>query len=100
MEDARRRGNGALLRGATAFATLEPCVARGRTPPCADLLSAAGIARVVYGAADPDPTFGGGAARLRAAGIETEAVGGAAGAAVEHSLRAYLHARRTGGSRG
>lgn len=62
---------GEAARGATAYVTLEPCAHHGRTPPCADALIQAGVARVVYGATDPDPRVDGqGAARLRAAGIE------------------------------
>jgi diaminohydroxyphosphoribosylaminopyrimidine deaminase/5-amino-6-(5-phosphoribosylamino)uracil reductase len=61
---------GALARGATAYVTLEPCAHHGRTPPCADALVAAGVARVVGGASDPDPRVSGrGYAILRAAEI-------------------------------
>ena len=61
---------GAAARGATAYVTLEPCAHRGRGPPCADALAAAGVARVVVALTDPDPrTDGQGIARLRAAGI-------------------------------
>ena len=64
---------GAAARGATAYVTLEPCCHHGRTPPCTDALIAAGIARVVIGAHDPDPRVNGqGVARLRAAGIAVE----------------------------
>jgi diaminohydroxyphosphoribosylaminopyrimidine deaminase/5-amino-6-(5-phosphoribosylamino)uracil reductase len=57
--------------GATLYVTLEPCNHRGRTPPCVDALIAAKLARVVIGCSDPNPhVTGGGAARLRAAGIE------------------------------
>jgi len=64
---------GAAARGADAFVTLEPCCHHGQTPPCTDALIAAGVACVMIGARDPDPRVnGGGAARLRAAGIGVE----------------------------
>jgi diaminohydroxyphosphoribosylaminopyrimidine deaminase / 5-amino-6-(5-phosphoribosylamino)uracil reductase len=67
---------GALAKGATAYVTLEPCAHHGKTPPCAEALIAAGVARVVTGLTDPDPRVAGrGHAKLRAAGIEvTEGV--------------------------
>jgi diaminohydroxyphosphoribosylaminopyrimidine deaminase/5-amino-6-(5-phosphoribosylamino)uracil reductase len=64
---------GAATRGATLYVTLEPCSHQGRTPPCADAVVAAGIARAVVGARDPNPVVDGrGLERLRAAGIEVE----------------------------
>jgi diaminohydroxyphosphoribosylaminopyrimidine deaminase/5-amino-6-(5-phosphoribosylamino)uracil reductase len=53
-------------RGATLFVTLEPCSTHGRTPPCTEALIAAGFARVVYGATDPNPAHAGRADRLLA----------------------------------
>ncbi len=71
---------GERARGATLFVTLEPCSHHGRTPPCADAVIAAGIARVVAGAGDPNPRVSGaGVGRLRAAGVEVEVADGELG---------------------
>ncbi len=64
---------GEAARGATVYVTLEPCAHTGKTPPCADALVAAGVARVIIATGDPDPRVAGqGIERLKAAGIIVE----------------------------
>lgn len=68
-EVAALRAAGERAHGATLYVTLEPCSHHGKTPPCTDAVIAAGVARVVYAAADPNRRAAGGGERLRAAGI-------------------------------
>ena len=64
---------GARARGATVYLNLEPCSHQGRTPPCADALIAAGVAKVVAAMEDPNPRVTGeGFRKLRASGVEVE----------------------------
>ena len=83
-EALKRAGEAA--RGATLYVTLEPCSHFGRSPPCADAVIAAGIARVVSAIEDPNPEVAGqGHARLRAAGIVVDVGLGAKEAARDHA---------------
>ena len=82
----RLRRAGEAARGATLYVTLEPCSHFGKSPPCADAIIAAGIARVVSAIEDPNPEVAGqGHARLRAAGITVDIGLGAAEAAHDHA---------------
>lgn len=88
---------GSAARGGTALVTLEPCDHTGRTGPCTQALLAAGVARVVYAVADPDPVAAGGAARLAAAGLDVAlAADPQVRADAEEVNATWLHARRTG----
>jgi diaminohydroxyphosphoribosylaminopyrimidine deaminase/5-amino-6-(5-phosphoribosylamino)uracil reductase len=77
---------GEAARGATLYVTLEPCSHVGKSPPCADAVIAAGIARVVSAIEDPNPEVAGqGHAKLRAAGVAVDIGLGAAEAAHDHA---------------
>jgi diaminohydroxyphosphoribosylaminopyrimidine deaminase/5-amino-6-(5-phosphoribosylamino)uracil reductase len=90
--DALAKAEG-LARGATVYVTLEPCSHHGRTPPCADALVAADVARVISAVEDPDPRVKGqGHARLKAAGIAVE-IGDGADEAAEINAGFFLRVR-------
>jgi len=86
---------GAKARGATLYVTLEPCSHQGRTPPCADAVVAAGVARVVVGARDPNPVVDGrGLERLHAAGLEVELLDDLAARRQNEAWRLWKSLRR------
>ena len=82
------------LRAATLYVNLEPCAHHGRTPPCTGLILEKDISRVVVGMEDPHEAAAGGAARLRAAGVEVRV--GVLGQACRRLNEAFAHHVRTG----
>ncbi|WP_062133712.1 bifunctional diaminohydroxyphosphoribosylaminopyrimidine deaminase/5-amino-6-(5-phosphoribosylamino)uracil reductase RibD [Demequina aestuarii] len=91
IADARTRG--ADVRGGTAVVTLEPCAHTGRTGPCVDALTEAGIAAVTYAVADPGDSSSGGAAVLATRGIPAMLTAHAGASALTHR---WLTAMRRG----
>jgi diaminohydroxyphosphoribosylaminopyrimidine deaminase / 5-amino-6-(5-phosphoribosylamino)uracil reductase len=81
---------GERARGATLYVTLEPCAGWGSTPPCAAAVIEAGIARVVIGTRDPNPSAAGGLERLREAGVEVELAEGELASRARRQNEAWL----------
>jgi diaminohydroxyphosphoribosylaminopyrimidine deaminase / 5-amino-6-(5-phosphoribosylamino)uracil reductase len=81
---------GDRARGATLYVTLEPCAHLGATPPCAEAVIDAGVARVVVGTLDPSLDAAGGLERLRDAGVETELADGELGFRARRQNEAWL----------
>jgi diaminohydroxyphosphoribosylaminopyrimidine deaminase / 5-amino-6-(5-phosphoribosylamino)uracil reductase len=94
-EAAALEAAGERARGATLFVTLEPCSHHGSTPPCADAVVAAGVARVVAGVGDPNPKVNGeGFERLRSAGVEVELVDSWEARVQNEAWRVWISQRR------
>lgn len=83
---------GATAKGATVYVTLEPCAHHGKTPPCTGALLAAGVRRVVFAVADPNPIAAGGAQWLREAGIAV--TGGVLRQEAAELMAPFLHVAR------
>jgi|UniRef100_UPI00404930EE diaminohydroxyphosphoribosylaminopyrimidine deaminase / 5-amino-6-(5-phosphoribosylamino)uracil reductase len=83
---------GEATRGATLVVSLEPCAHQGATPPCTRAIIEAGITKVIYAVADPNPLAAGGAQKLRDAGIVVEEH---KSAELEFVQRAWLHKEAT-----
>jgi diaminohydroxyphosphoribosylaminopyrimidine deaminase/5-amino-6-(5-phosphoribosylamino)uracil reductase len=94
-EVAALQAAGEQARGATLYVTLEPCSHHGDTPPCADAVVEAGVARVVAGVGDPNPKVDGkGFERLRAAGLEVEVLDSWEARVQNEAWRVWISQRR------
>lgn len=94
-EVAALEAAGERARGATLFVTLEPCSHHGETPPCAEAVVEAGIARVVAGVGDPNPKVDGkGFERLRAGGVDVEVVDSWEARVQNEAWRVWVSRRR------
>lgn len=91
------RAAGTQAQGATAYVSLEPCSHQGRTPPCADALIQAGVARVVIAIQDPNPQVAGqGLQRLTQAGIEVQVLTGVLNQQAEQLNQGFVKRMRSG----
>jgi diaminohydroxyphosphoribosylaminopyrimidine deaminase/5-amino-6-(5-phosphoribosylamino)uracil reductase len=81
---------GDRARGSTLYVTLEPCASWGATPPCAQAVIDAGVAKVVVGTRDPNPKAAGGVEQLREAGVETELAEGEPALRARQQIEAWL----------
>jgi diaminohydroxyphosphoribosylaminopyrimidine deaminase/5-amino-6-(5-phosphoribosylamino)uracil reductase len=84
---------GERARGATLYVTLEPCSHHGRTPPCTEAVLAAGVARVVVGARDPNPEVDG-LEPLRAGGLDVEVLDLREARVQNEAWRTWIRERR------
>lgn len=95
IQDALKEHSLGEISGATIYVTLEPCCTHGKTPPCTEAIIEAGIAKVVYGARDPNPNHAGRAdALLEAQGIEV--ISGVCEERCNEIIRSFSKVQRTG----
>jgi diaminohydroxyphosphoribosylaminopyrimidine deaminase/5-amino-6-(5-phosphoribosylamino)uracil reductase len=85
---------GERARGSTLYVSMEPCGHHGTTPPCAEAVLRAGVARVVAGSLDPNPEAAGGLETLAAAGVEVEHADSFAARAQNEAWRTWIASGR------
>lgn len=95
IADTLRRHTPEELSGATIYITLEPCSSHGRTPPCTEAITTAGVVRVVYGAEDPNPDHAGRAQTLLES-MHIAVTTGIAKAECQSLIRAFAKKQSTG----